>query len=86
MSEGLKRLSVVFTVLWLIASVFMWMYMFEEHMEDRFIADNYAVREASGRRAATVLSIIVWVGGTAAWWGLMYAGSWIARGFKEEQK
>jgi hypothetical protein len=55
-------------------------------MEDRFIGDNYVVRKAAGRRAATVLSIIVWVTGTAAWWGLMYAGSWIARGFKEEQK
>jgi len=86
MRKGLKRLSVVFSVLWLIASIFMSMYMFSELMEGRWEASNIDVLVAAHRMAAITGAIIFWLTGTAVWWALMYTGSWIARGFEKEMK
>jgi len=82
MSKGLKRMSVVVTVLWLFASLYLGAQVFSDGMEHRW---GDAASYDAHRMAAIWVAALYWIGGTTAWWALMYAGSWIARTQAREQ-
>lgn len=81
--RGLTRLSIVLTVLWGVASFSIAMGELNEAM--KAFGGDPAFRKiyAETRTEFLGFALFLWVAGAAIWWTALFAGFWIANGFRK---
>ena len=79
------RLSIVLTVLWAFASVFIALDQFSDAMKPYWGTADWKNVHSSLRTFYWLLAIVYWLAGTVLWWLFLYIGFWVARGFRRRQ-
>ena len=80
--RGLIRLSIVLTVLWAFASLYISLEQFTEEMKPYWGTDNWKEWHRTLMQIHLTFAFVYWIVGAALWWVFLYIGFWIARGFR----
>ena len=84
--RGLIRFSIVLTVLWALACLYLSMSYFAPIIAKAQQWGATSQEISSYNWSIAEFAVVGWLVGAALWWAFLYIGFWIARGFRAGEK